>query len=342
MLRRPSILAAAVGTVLSLAAIEVVFRVADLGPPPPESADTSADTESAEKGGADWQLRRYWKELNSHRYHDDEWTLRKPAGTWRTVVLGDSFTEGKRVAREELFTERIEASLNERAGPGRHYELLNVAHAGWGTTNELEALEALLAAQVVPDSVLLVYFVNDATALESNPILVEALEERERRGTSVLARWSRAWAWFEWRLGARELTELTLADYRAAFDESPRAGAQWKRSKDALRALRDLARQYGFPFGVVLFPVLAQLDDSHELTDVYEQVEACCRSLGVPYRSLLPAFLGHRAQDLWVSPRNAHANAEGHAIAARAIEDFLIEEDLVPLSLAVPAGTAEH
>ena len=98
-----------------------------------------------------------------------------------------------------------------------------------------------------------------------------------------------------------------------------------------------MSRLHKFKLGVVLFPVLAELNPDHQLIDLYERVGEYCAELGIPYRSLLPAFMGYDAQELWVSPSNAHANAQGHAIAASAIESFLIEEHLVPLPMLVNA-----
>ena len=40
---------------------------------------------------------------------------------------------------------------------------------------------------------------------------------------------------------------------------------------------------------------------------------------------LLPAFAGHDGPELWVHPTNQHPNEAGHAIAGRALFEFLDE-----------------
>jgi hypothetical protein len=54
-----------------------------------------------------------------------------------------------------------------------------------------------------------------------------------------------------------------------------------------------------------------------------DTVESFCRASGIAHLSLLPAFRGRRALDLWVSEVNQHPNAEGHAIAAGAVFPFV-------------------
>jgi hypothetical protein len=340
MARLTPILASTLGIALSLTMVEVAFRVFG-----PEALAATKKSESKRDGvstsnGAPVTggLKRYRREINSYRYHDNEWRPKQPRGSWRTVVLGDSFTEGKMVARENLFTERVETRFNQLAEGSRRYEMLNVAHAGWGTRNELLALEALIDGNVTFDSVLLVYFINDATLLESNPILVSALEKQKQREQSSSQSWSRAWNHFTRKQKREALTALTLTDYRRAFEESSEQQVTWRRSQAALAKIQELSRRHNFELGVVLFPVLAELNPGHQLIDLYERVAEYCRDLGIPYHSLLPAFMGYSAQELWVSPSNAHANAKGHAIAATAIETFLVEENLVPLPMLINAS----
>jgi hypothetical protein len=49
-----------------------------------------------------------------------------------------------------------------------------------------------------------------------------------------------------------------------------------------------------------------------------------CREDGIAHPSLLPAFRGRRAADLWVSEINKHPSAEGHALAADALLPFVL------------------
>ena len=109
-----------VGAVVLMAALaEGTFRLLAIAPP---SVDLSSDRRPERAEEAGW---------NSLEFHDDEWTVARAPGTHRVAVLGDSFTAGVALRRDELFVQRVEASLNARASKGLRYELLNVSRASW-------------------------------------------------------------------------------------------------------------------------------------------------------------------------------------------------------------------
>jgi hypothetical protein len=56
-----------------------------------------------------------YTDLNSSNFRDEEWTKEKPAGTRRIAFVGDSFTYGWGIEREEdRFPDRTEGMLNAR------------------------------------------------------------------------------------------------------------------------------------------------------------------------------------------------------------------------------------
>jgi hypothetical protein len=83
----------------------------------------------------------------------------KPPGTFRILVLGDSFVEAEQVREHERFIRQLEAILNASGGPTR-YEVIDGGCGGWGTAQELLYLrEQGLAYQ--PDLILLAFFVGN-------------------------------------------------------------------------------------------------------------------------------------------------------------------------------------
>lgn len=86
--------------------------------------------------------------INSHGMRDREHDLRKPPGTFRILVLGDSFMEANQVPFEESFPALLEARL------GRPVEVINCSVSGWGTDDELTYLMRY-GFQFQPDVVLL-------------------------------------------------------------------------------------------------------------------------------------------------------------------------------------------
>lgn len=54
----------------------------------------------------------------------------KPAGTYRILMLGDSFTMGYGVAEDETFSVLIQQSLNKKASNGTHSRVVEVLNGG--------------------------------------------------------------------------------------------------------------------------------------------------------------------------------------------------------------------
>ena len=92
-------------------------------------------------------------EINSLGLRDKEYPLKKPAGTTRVLMLGDSFTEGIGVEANETFSKVLEGLLN---GEGRteKYEVIN---AGVGSYSPLPEYIYLKSAglKLEPDVVVL-------------------------------------------------------------------------------------------------------------------------------------------------------------------------------------------
>lgn len=97
--------------------------------------------------------RRYRLSYNAHGYRAPEHALQKPPGTFRVVVLGDSFVDASEVDDEETFTRVLERSLSG-------VEVVNLGVWGYSTAQEALTLEQV-AFRFDPDLVLLVTAPND-------------------------------------------------------------------------------------------------------------------------------------------------------------------------------------
>ena len=91
------------------------------------------------KPGAGWKKTSEftsWIEINSKGLRGAEIDYPKPAGEYRILVTGDSFTFAEQVNQGETFSQRLEDRLNAEQ-PGLHYRVLNAGSNGWATANEL-------------------------------------------------------------------------------------------------------------------------------------------------------------------------------------------------------------
>ncbi len=96
--------------------------------------------------------------INSHGFRDREYTLEKPAGTTRIVVLGDSVIWGHGIVIEDTFAKQLEALLAQHFEG--HFEVLNFGVSGYSLQQEIE-LFFERARRFDPDVVILGTSVND-------------------------------------------------------------------------------------------------------------------------------------------------------------------------------------
>ena len=101
--------------------------------------------------------------INRAGLSDREFTLEKPAETFRILVLGDSITFGWGVEQDKTFCKLLEKKLNGDPPPGGppHYEVINTGVGNYNTSQEV-AYFLERGRLYKPDMVLLAFFINDA------------------------------------------------------------------------------------------------------------------------------------------------------------------------------------
>jgi hypothetical protein len=100
--------------------------------------------------------------MSSHGLRDVEHEFAKPPGTFRILLLGDSYMEGLQVELEQTFARVLERELLTR---GRRVEVINASASEWGTDNELVYLREE-GFRYEPDLVLLAF--TNANDVRSN------------------------------------------------------------------------------------------------------------------------------------------------------------------------------
>jgi hypothetical protein len=83
------------------------------------------------EGRVQWRMRGRFNRAGLRDERDIPYA--RQDGTFRILVLGDSYTEGLQV--DVPYTRLLEERLNAAAPAGRRFEVLNAAVAGWGTDN---------------------------------------------------------------------------------------------------------------------------------------------------------------------------------------------------------------
>jgi hypothetical protein len=226
--------------------------------------------------------------------------VEKPPGTYRILVLGDSFVEAEQVDEHERFIARLEALLNQDGGQTR-YEVIDGGCGGWGTAQELLYLREQ-GLDYQPDLILLAFFVGNDVGDNSIELQLDGKREAALKPyyvqhedgslelfhpspppptmagqiANVLRLHSTAYNFFESGVLRKLGREDLLAAWRTldALERPRYQGNQvyrsrltddwrsgWQITEALLGMVRDEATRHGSQFGLVLVPTRAQVSD---------------------------------------------------------------------------------
>jgi hypothetical protein len=280
---------------------------------------------------------------NSRGLRDAEYSIRKPANTFRVVVVGSSFALPAGVAIEDAFHSQLEEQLSRELAPVR-FEFINFA-VGMYSPEQVLAMLELRALDYQPDLVLVTATRLSMPALPyapgaspakpvprlapdvvwgvrpSYPILRSFLVPliRARTGGDTVLR--------EGAPGLLEKLYIDLVGGSGSPEESARMRPQNSRRSSAsvLERLAAIGEREKVPI------VLARLDiEQTEESDVDRDVRERSRALGMHYLDTREAFRARRARDFWIYELDPHPNAEAHQIFAEDLASFLRDNGLVP------------
>ncbi|MEX0727901.1 MAG: SGNH/GDSL hydrolase family protein [Planctomycetaceae bacterium] len=160
------------GCAFGVLCAEILLRSIGVSYPLPYRPDDDCGTVLAPRfAGRFTQEGRAYVTTNSHGLRDREYAVPKSDGTFRIVVLGDSYAEALQVDASETFWSVIERHLSESPHlKGKNIEVINFGVSGYGTAQELQMFRSR-ARRFEPDLVLLAFVTgndirNNSPALE--------------------------------------------------------------------------------------------------------------------------------------------------------------------------------
>lgn len=315
--------------------------------------------------GIKWNRRREFFErvrFNSEGLRDLQRERIKPAGAFRVVVLGDSFTASLQVPREDTFVARLESGLAERLAAGRRVEVINAGVDGFGTAQELLLFRERMARHA-PDLVLLqVFMENDLTDNSSEaggwnhhlatrcgrPYFELAQGAVRFAGLSVPPQPGLARRWMRRSQLLFTLLPAVSADpaARPAFvnldvfrpDAPPAVERAWRLTRELLLALRSEVRTRGARLALLVIPdkrtagLVSEKERATLGSDVvdfrraHRLIVGFARDHAIPLVDLLPVLAEEvRAGRTPYFASDSHLTREGHAMAARASVESLAE-----------------
>jgi lysophospholipase L1-like esterase len=178
----------------------------------------------------------------------------------------------------------------------------------YNTVQEVMRLRNLGLA-LDPDLIILGYFINDA-------------EPTPKPSRGFLIEHSYLFSFVASRMRLLHPTTGTYLDYYRGLYRDSEPG--WQAAKDALRDLASISRERAIPARMYIIPEMHDLSDRYPFAEIDHQVEQVAAGLGLPVVDLFPAFRGRKPESaLWVSPLDAHHNADAQALLAEGIYESL-------------------
>jgi hypothetical protein len=233
-----------------------------------------------------WKPRPELRDVNTAGWRDREHLLAKPDDVYRIAVLGDDYSEARRLALTDTWWARLAPGLDACGfQPHKRIEVLNFAVGGYGTAQQYAQLETS-ALRYQPDLVLLQF--NNTDDVRNNSFLLEPQKHRpffmlDGSGKLVIDDSFSASRGFRWRaslkaeawrklgdrsrlvqlagtLGGIELISSARAD--AATLNAPRDAIweeAWRITEALIAKSHDYARRNGARLALVIVPDRDQL-----------------------------------------------------------------------------------
>jgi lysophospholipase L1-like esterase len=251
--------------------------------------------------------------INSQGLRDDEYSVTKPDGVYRIMMLGDSTTFGWGVPLNETSAKILERNLNAEHVPGYdHVEVLNAGVGNYDTVQEVTYYETRGRA-FHPDLVVLVYFINDPepVPVERKGLLIDSsylIAFSVNRFDGVLI-----------RIGTRP----DWNRYYSSLYEDNRPGFQ--ACKAALLNLASTTKRENTKLLVAILPELHQINGSYPFTAAHKKIKDVLAAEHAPVLDLIDGLRNHGPEKtLWVTPLDDHPNGKANTLVAAQIQDWIL------------------
>ncbi len=217
--------------------------------------------------------------ISSLGLRDKEYSVQKPANTFRILMLGDSFTEGDGVFSSETFSKRLEEKLQTRQGAMK-FEVINAGVGSYSSLLEYLYLKHC-GLRFNPDLVILNFDLSDVyddisyTALarfDENGIPVAVRSEPEQFGLkgpmAAIKDWLKNNTWLysfiytrisrqrELRNRERDFIagDIHRNKYAMLEETYVDSDSNWALTHKYLLLTRDLLKEKGIDFWMTVYP----------------------------------------------------------------------------------------
>jgi hypothetical protein len=295
---------------------------------------------------------------NPMRMRDAVHAKRKPPGSWRLLVLGDSFGVADGVPRMESWAQRLGVALDS----GREdldVELINTSRQTYSTLDQWHVLQRRI--RLAPDMVVIGVYLNDVipstanwsargipreqqgaiwTAYQAHPGPIgpwlptfDAAERSEMPEAGLDSarfvgnlrrnrRFEHPLVLLRWaaalRTGRRERAG-TIATIREWWGPGNTLGQE--EFKWALAQIGKQREDRGIPVVAVVFPWMDGLEGAYPFHDIHERIHGHLDDAGIAWVDMLQPFQEavEAGTEPWAHPTDHHPSSALHAVAADAV-----------------------
>ena len=247
----------------------------------------------------------------------------KPPGQFRILFLGDSVTFGTGVKADDTFVRRIEAL----AAPYVNHNIstINTGVSSYNTQMQWSVVNKF-GDYFQPDLVILLYVTNDIEMTPSKPY--DSFRELSISGKSPpeVLEWILARSW-----GYRLVYHLFVRHDGGAHGAIEPDAPGLRVSKDSVIEISQYFKEKNVPFVVFFFRYRENEFNNH----LIQELQSVARRAGLLIKDTLPWYSTITDFAPITNSRvDAHPNADGHAILAEGMTQFLVRQGLLR-----PAGS---
>lgn len=247
-------------------------------------------------------------------------------GITRILFLGDSFTYGAGICREEdRFSDLLERRLNsENAASARKYHIYNAGISGSDPGVWYRVLNIIIK-EYRPHSVFAIFFLRDGTSLSTSVKYNSSIinEIRKKYAYRFWYRNSYIGKYIGDFLIKKEFSKQFIKKMRDSYLGTDTQRQVWIERQKYLLNIRDGCKQNSIDFHLVIFPMLFGLESKYQFYDVEDEIIRFAKVADIPVFSLTPGFIGERSSTLWVADNDQHPNEKANRIAARILYPYL-------------------
>jgi lysophospholipase L1-like esterase len=253
--------------------------------------------------------------INSQGLRDREFSLEKPPGVYRVLMLGDSTTFGWGVRLEDTAAKQLEKKLNEHLPPGYNKaEVINAGVGNYDTVQEVTYYETI-GWKYNPDLVVLVFFINDPepVPVEKKGFLIDRSYLIAFATNRIDGLMRHAGVRPDWKTYYASLYD----DDRPAFQAC----------KKAIVSLAESTRSHGGKLLVAILPELHQINgDTYPFKSAHQKIRDVAASENVQVVELIDGLKDHGPEEtLWVTPLDDHPNAKANGLISDQLKGWILQ-----------------